>query len=308
MTPAGEAPACQPVQGDFWGLPTVGLAGASVWVEALASAGPRIVRLGLTGGPNLLAETPDVAWSTARGPYRLHGGHRLWLAPEWADLQAGPDDHGLTVSADPSRLLLTGAPEPATGLVRTIDVAPDPARPLVRIEHAVLNTGSASVRVALWAITQLPPDGLVVLPQPSPQGGHATRPNRVLALWPYASAVDLRLTARDSHLAVRGTPGPDLKLGCFVADGWAAWVRGGVALVRRWTPSVELPHPDFGCNAEVFVTQRYTELEVLGPLVTLAPGDRATLSETWELRRTDLTDPARLRVELASPIQPRHEA
>ena len=59
MSRAGEAPACQPITGDFHGLPTVGLAGEAIWFEALATAGPRIVRVGLTGRANLLAETPE---------------------------------------------------------------------------------------------------------------------------------------------------------------------------------------------------------------------------------------------------------
>jgi hypothetical protein len=166
----------------------------------------------------------------------------------------------------------------------------------------VRNTGPLAVRVALWAITQLPPRGVAILPQPTPQAGHGTRPNRLLALWPYASAEDPRFELRGAHLAVRGEPGPDLKLGGFVSAGWVAWARDGVALVRRWTPDVSSPHADFGCNAEVFVTERYTELEVLGPLTVLAPGEHATLSETWEIRPADGTDPASLRAALATPI------
>jgi hypothetical protein len=311
VTRAGEAPACQPVSGDFHGLPTVGLASASVWFEALAEAGPRIVRLGLTGGPNLLAETPDVAWSTARGPYRLHGGHRLWLAPESAGLQAGPDD-AVEVARGADWLRLTGAPDPDFGIVRSIEIRLDDRWPVLHLRHEVRNAGTQSVHAALWAITQLPPGGFVLLPQPAPEDGHDTRPNRLLAMWPYASAEDERLTVRDGHLGVRGAPGADLKVGASVADGWAAWTRDGVALVRRWTPAPNLPRPDFGCDAEVFVTQGYTELEVLGPLVELAPGDSASLAETWELRPADAADPAALRTALDTPLDtstlPRHEA
>ena len=303
MTAAGEAPACQPVRGDFHGLPTVGLASASLWFEALATAGPRIVRLGLRGGPNLLAETPDVAWSTARGPYRLHGGHRLWLAPESAGLQGTPDDQGLRVARDgDAGIRLDGAPEPVSGLVRTIALQPDPTLPILRVEHEVASTGPLAVRIALWAITQLPPGGLVLLPQAIPEAGHATEPNRLLALWPYSSAEDPRCQLRDGYIAVTGDPGPDLKLGCSVQAGWSAWAHDGMALVRRWTPQPELPHPDLGCNAEVFVTDRYTELEILGPMVVLAPGERATLFETWELRAIGEANPASLRAALDLPI------
>jgi len=298
---AGEAPACQPITGDFHGLPTVGLAGEAIWFEALATAGPRIVRLGLTGRANLLAETPDVAWPTAHGPYRLHGGHRLWLAPESAGLQAAPDDDGLSIGSAPDGLRLDGAPDPESGLVRSIGVRLDLALPVLHVRHEVHNTGTRRVEAALWAITQLPPGGWVVLPQPVVAAGHGTRPNRLVALWPYTSVEDPRLVLRDGFLAVHGEAGPDLKVGAVVDSGWVAWARDGAALVRRWTPEKRL-HPDLGCNAEVYVTGRYTELEVLGPMVALAPGARAILSETWELRPTVGDDPAGLRKALDLPI------
>lgn len=69
---------------DFYGLPTGGLGNDRLRLEYLAEAGPRLVRLFLNGSAtreNLLAELPDVVWPTPFGPYRAHGGHRLWTRP-----------------------------------------------------------------------------------------------------------------------------------------------------------------------------------------------------------------------------------
>jgi hypothetical protein len=306
VTTAGEAPACQLITGDFHGSPTVGLAGGSVWFEALADAGPRVVRVAMTGEPNLLAETPDVAWPTRDGPYRLYGGHRLWLAPESAGLQSTPDGDGLTVEQFEGGLRLVGPPDANCGCQRSIEIRPDPASAVLHIRHEVRNTGPRTIEAALWAITQLPPGGRAVLPQPAAAPGHGTRPNRLLALWPYSSFEDDRLAMRDGFVAVHGVPGPgDLKVGCAVDAGWVAWARDGVALVRRWSAEPGLAYADLGCNAEVFATDRYTELEVLGPLVTLGAGDRAILSETWELRRVGTDDPSSLCDILATPIETR---
>ncbi len=249
MTPAGATPATQTIAGDFHGLPTVGLAGDAVWLEALATAGPRIVRLGLAGGESLLAETPDVAWPTATGPYQLHGGHRLWLAPESAGLQASPDGDGVTVHRRASSLRLTGSPDRGTGCVRSIAVRVDRRLPVLRLRHAVRNDWRAPIAAALWAITQLPAGGWAVLPQPPAAAGHGTRPNRHVALWPYTDAGDPRLVLRDGLIAVCGGAGRDLKVGCEVEDGWVAWSRGGVALVRRWAPGPRrgVPGPRLQC-------------------------------------------------------------
>jgi hypothetical protein len=292
----------QRLAGTFHGLATVGLAGSGAWFEALAADGPRIVRLGLTGGPNLLAETPEVVWPTAAGPYRLWGGHRLWLAPEDAGRNAAPDSGGLVVDVLPDGLRLTGAPDPGSACVRAIEVRLDPQRPVLRLRHEVANLGRKPVELAPWAITQLPPGGTALIPQPASTPGHATRPDRLVVLWPYASWDDPRLVVRDGLLAVHGTAGPDVKVGCAVAEGWTAWVRDGVAIVRRWIPVAGVAYPDFGCSAEVFATQRYTELEVLGPLTVLEPGDRTALDETWELREVPSDDLGHLRDTLAQPL------
>ncbi len=302
MTPAADPLVFRPLSGTFHGLPTVGLEGSAAWFEALADSGPRIVRLGLAGGPNLLAETPDVMWPTAAGPYRLWGGHRLWLAPEHAGRNAAPDSGGLVVTSLPDGLLLTGAVDPETACVRTIEVRLDSHRAVLRVRHEVANLGPQTIELAPWAITQLPPGGTALLPQPNTTPGHGTRPDRIVALWPYASWDDPRLVLRDGLMAVHGTPGPDFKAGCAVDAGWAAWVCDGVAFIRSWIPVPGADYPDLGCSAEVFATERYTELEVLGPLAVLEPGDTTTLAETWELREVGSRDLGHLREALAQPI------
>jgi hypothetical protein len=304
VTPGGTTMP-RPTEGSFHGLPTIRLGNGSAWVEALACAGPRIVGLGVgEAGPNILAETPDVAWETPRGTYRLVGGHRLWLAPEDPAVSAAPDGDGLVaaVAADGS-LRLTGAPEPGTGVVRSVEVRLEGARAALAVRHLVHNGGGRPLDVAPWAITQLPLGGLAIVPQPAPTPGHETQPNRLLVLWPYASVEDSRLALRDGYLAVDGVAGPDLKVGCRTDEGWIAWVREGVALVRRFDASPGDPHTDLGVNAEVFVGARYLELEVLGPLRKLDPGETAILDERWELRPIPAAaGPARLREALCTPL------
>lgn len=88
--------------GEFFGHATRRIANDDLWVEVLATAGPRIVRAGMTGSSrNLLAETPDAGWGTPYGRYELFGGHRLWFAPEDPDRVAMPDVSGLALGVEP---------------------------------------------------------------------------------------------------------------------------------------------------------------------------------------------------------------
>jgi len=283
VTLAGDA-ASEPVAGDFHGHPTLRLSGAGVWVEVLASSGPRIVGLGRTDRPNLLAETPDLGWETPYGRYELVGGHRLWFAPEDPERVAVPDHDGLAVERVPDGLRLVGAVEPDTGLVRTIEVRLDAGASAIAIRHELRNRGSQPLEIAPWSITQLPLGGEVLLPQRPAVPGHRVRPNRTLVLWPYTSWDDPRIRIRDGLVTVDAVGGDELKLGSFDEAGWVAYARDGIALVCRFTPALGEAHPDLGCNVETYCGPRYLELEVLGPLRVLEPGDTAELHERWELR------------------------
>ncbi len=254
----------------------------------LATAGPRIIRLGLAGSPrNLLAETPDIGWETPNGRYDLFGGHRLWFAPEDPDRVAVPDGEGLRIDVEPDGLRLTGRDEEPTGLVRSMTLRLPPGRAALEVRHELCNIGRVPIELAPWSITQLPLGGTILLPQPAASPGHHVRPNRSLVLWPYTSWEDPRLRPRDGLLTLDAQAGTSLKVGYFNVSGWVAYVRDGALLVRRFEPQAGRPHPDLGCNVEVFIGGRFLELEVLGPLGELAPGSTVALVERWEVEEAD---------------------
>lgn len=142
---------------DFHGHETRRLANDHLWVDVLARAGPRIVRLGLADSrANLLAETPSDGWDTPHGRYDLFGGHRLWFAPEDPDRVAVPDGHGLRIDPGAEGIRLTGSPERASGLVRSMTLRLDPGIASLEVCHALRNVGDRPTELAPWSITQLP--------------------------------------------------------------------------------------------------------------------------------------------------------
>ena len=293
---------------DFHGHDIRRLANDHVWIDVLANAGPRIVRLGLAGSTvNILAETPSDGWETPHGRYRLYGGHRLWFAPEDPDLVAVPDGHGLVIEPDADGLRLTGLAEAPTGLVRSMTLRLDQKRAGLEVSHALRNVGDKPLELAPWSITQLPLGGTVLLPQRPPTEGHHVHPNRTLVLWPYTTWEDPRVRLLDGLISLDALPGSDLKLGYFNDAGWVGYVRDGVSLVRRFEPLPGLAHPDLGCNVEVYVGNRYLELELLGPLGSLAPGATVTLVEQWEIGRVEAlveTGDVRAIAERVDPSRP----
>lgn len=271
--------------GDFHGLPTYMIENEHLQVEFLAQAGPRIVRLHLAGVEgNQLAEVPDIYWATPYGQFFPRGGHRLWVAPEANPRTYTIDNEGLEVEALADGVLLRGPSDPRSGIRKSIEIYLQADRPALILNHRLQNEGLWPVELAPWAITQLPLGGVAVLPQQiGPLDQDGLLPNRHFVLWPYTSWQDPRLHLADDYLLVSGQARmPPFKLGYMNRHGWQGYLRQGVFFCKRVLPDPERPHPDFGCNAEVYCNDRFIEVETVAPLSHLDPGREVTHTETWE--------------------------
>jgi hypothetical protein len=269
---------------DYYGHPIGFLENEYLRLEYLAQAGPRIVLLSLAGSTeNLLAETPEVWWETPYGPYHLYGGHRLWHAPERAGLTSLPDDEGLQVDQCAQGVRLMGKREVAGGLFKTLEISLKSGRPGVNLLHRLTNQGDEPVELAPWAITQLPLGGHAILPQSTlPVDRDGVQPNRFLVLWPYTRWNDPRLRLGDEMIFVDGTPVDEkFKIGYYNCLGWAGYLRRGIFFGKRFEIQEGGSYADLGCNLEVYCDDRCLELETLGPLCCLAPGESVEHREEW---------------------------
>jgi len=276
-------------QGEFHGERTLVLTSEHLQVEVLAEAGPRIVRVRLAGSSeNVLGEVPDIGWETPWGEYHLRGGHRLWSAPENPPLTSAPDEGGLIVTETANGVRLERL-EPQSSLRKSIEIelAADAAQ--LTLRHELSNEGEAAVSQAPWGITILPLGGVAILPQQrGAVDGNDFLPNRSLILWPYSSIADPRLELDDELVLIRATEAmAPFKIGYFNRAGWAGYVRGDVFLCKRFEPQPDRVHADLGSNVEVYCDKRLLELETLAPLATLERGERAVLTERWDLHRVD---------------------
>jgi hypothetical protein len=254
-------------------------------LEYLTTAGPRIVGLSYRGSPNMLADVHDLIWDTPNGPYLPLGGHRLWISPESPEKTYIPDKVGLQARPVPNGVELTGASEASSGVRKTLRIELDPASPVIRLVHTILNESPALVTFAPWAITQFCQGGTVLLPQPvGNTDPHGLLPNRLLVLWPYTRINEPRLVLRDDFILVHAEAGlPPVKLGYANKAGWMGYWWNGILFRKSTDPRPGASYPDGGCNSEVYCGDRFVELETLGALVTLASGQSTQLTETWEL-------------------------
>ncbi len=128
--------------------------------------------------------------------------------------------------------------------------------------------------------------GVSILPLP-PRGEHPIQilPTSTLVLWPFTDLSDPRWTLGEHFILQRQHPrwARAQKIGAPVPDGWTAYARAGHLFVKKFTQYEDEIYPDMGCSVELFSRGDLSELETLGPLVNLAPGEGVEHVEDWYL-------------------------
>jgi hypothetical protein len=73
------------------------------------------------------------------------------------------------------------------------------------------------------------------------------------------------------------------KIGIGNLHGWVAYVNGDRVFIKRYKHIEGAPYSDFGSSTELFTNAITVEVETLGPLTRLEPGETVTHVEHWFL-------------------------
>jgi len=268
---------------DFNGLPTSQLQNEFIQLDYLSKSGPRIVRFSLLNEANLLAELPDLKVETPSGPYSFYGGHRLWRSPETLIESYEPEDNNLVTSIIPHGVRLEI--ELTQGIKKQISIELAQEKPQLTLTHMITNLNKEVITIAPWALTMLKMEGVAILPQPSGNtDSDGFLHNRNYSLWPYSRITDKRVIWGDDVILIKAKPDlPPFKIGYFNSHGWMAyWINGRLFKIS-FQVSKESNYPDGNCNSESYCSNRFIELESLGPLKQLSTGESTTLVESWEI-------------------------
>ena len=267
---------------DQWG-PVLFLTHQDTQVGIALEFGIRIVHLSVAGMENLFYVQPkDLSdgFTTADG-WHLYGGHRFWTAPE-SDLSYCPDNAPVSYALTPEGVTVTQSPDPWLGIQKSLTVAFDGSK--VHLTHTVKNCQDTPVTCATWGVNTLGPGKAEIAFQGTAPGDYT--PRRRVNLWADTNLHDPRLTFRKDRLLAEHQPLKDYcKLGLYTPTGTAVYTSRGQKLTVCFpVPPVE-SCPDGGSNFELFLGEKFMELETLGTTATLEKNETASHTECWQIEK-----------------------
>ena len=245
--------------------------------------GIRLIHFGFQGQHNEFAVIlPD---NQDKERWHIYGGHRLWHAPE-NDQTYTLDNHPVEIVSSRDHLLIRQSEDASAGIQKEVELQMDENQAHVKIVHRLYNRGSSSSVMAPWALSVMAPGGRGIVPLPV----HADRsielqPLGNFSLWSYTDMADPRWQWMHKYLILHQLTDLEApqKIGVSCLHGWMGFINKGHLFIKTFTHDASARYPDGGCSAEMYTNHQFLEVETLGPLIELGPGNKVEHIEDWYL-------------------------
>jgi len=270
-----------------------------VEMTIVTQVGPRIAELMAPGGPNILFWDPDGFKSARkRGEWFLRGGHRVWTTQPGADECEGTyavDNEQCKVERDGdagnvSRLVITGAEHPVFNIRRSLVVVDNGLECSVDVINRVTNTGDMLWSGGLWGLTCTNPEGctyFIPLPTQKPPSGWSPFTVRFFPNWAgHTSPFPNPQLVWTEKFLVINPQGIETKVAIEVPAGWIGCYGPHVNFYKMVAYDQRIiDRCPNGTNIAFYIGPKnfMVEMEVMGPCVTLRPGETLELRERWVL-------------------------
>ncbi len=271
------------------------LANGDAELVVTLDVGPRVIAYRLPGGFNVMKNYDEQMGKAGEAEWQIRGGHRFWLAPEDLTRTYFPDNRPVRwEQTGPHAARFIPPPEEEYGIQKEMRLALADKGTRTTVTMTVTNIGQAPTELAPWGPTVMAPGGVEIIPLPpkrphpgSPKNAKSPTdfaPNQELVLWPYFDFTDTRWAfgSRYAFLRQDVNKGPT-KIGLAHRMGWVAYLNSGTLFVKRFDYREGAVYPDLGTRYQTFSNEDMLEMETVGELVTLRPGESAELVEAWEL-------------------------
>ena len=237
---------------------------ANAAAEALVTVdvGPRVIKFARTGGVNVMFNDLPREAVNAGADFDRHfypgakflnyGGHRMWLSPESSPETYYPDNDPVPYEIVENGAVFTPKPQAENGVALQIEIRMDSDAPSLDVVHRATNIGKASKTFAPWALTVLDQGGTEIIPLNT----HRQDPDAKAAF----------------------------KIGFDNFAGRGYYAIGDTVFIKTYYPNhPDGVYPDNGMSFETYTASLFLELETLGELKEMVPGETAAHKENWKL-------------------------
>lgn len=253
--------------------------------------GPRIIRVGLVGKENVMfndlnreniTEHADMEKHYGKGAKWInYGGHRLWVSPESMPETYFPDDKPVEVEFLENGAMFIQNEQPMNGVACKYSVTMSEDGEIT-VTHYVKNISSSEKRCSPWAITVLNKGGLEIIPNNTLDT--ELLPNRRIIAWPYTNLADERLyLGKDFITLKQDSIDQSFKIGLDLHKGTALYAYKDTVFVKKYEHKFDGEYDDFGVSFETYTNSEILEMETIGTVHYLKPGETATHTEKWSV-------------------------
>jgi len=264
----------------------VRLTNGTIELITTLTVGPRVIRFAFIDGANVMKEYAGQLGGTRETEWQIRGGHRLWHAPEVKPRTYALDNSPVALEeVGEFGFIARPNPETENGIQKEIEVLMDPAENRVTLFHRITNIAPWDIELSPWTPTVMDAGGISIVPLPAKRSHtEVVLPELPLVLWPYTDMADPRLSWGTRYITFsQDTQKPPNKFGLANKDGWAAYLVHGTLFVKYFDYDPSEVYPDMGCNYETFSNEEMLEVESMGPLTLLGPGETVEHVETWRI-------------------------
>lgn len=271
----------------------VEISNGTVKLIVTVDIGPRIINYSFIDGENIMWEdlerkvTNKGVAETFGSPWYIYGGHRLWTSPEAFPRSYYADNHPVEyeINGNSVRFIQEIQKENGYQCEFTVTLSEDGTD--VKVNHKVTNRSLWDIKLAPWGLTVLSQGGVEIVPQPTVDTGLLG--NRLLALWPYTKLGDSRVSWGEKYIVLRQDTSVDsaFKFGINSEHGFAMYFNHGDVFVKKFDLKEDGDYPDGGMSFETYTCSDFLEMESLGELKTIAPGEFAEHCEYWSMFKGD---------------------
>ena len=257
------------------------------WIKLIVTAdvGPRVIFFGAPDGVNQFFENEAEVGTIGNAEWLSYGGHRFWTAPEDKERTYVADNFPVKIEIQGTKLLAT-APVETCGVQKTLVLEINDLENTVKVDHILSNRGPQAMELAPWGLSVMRAGGTAIIPMPakSPHPARLT-PTHSFTHWGYTDITDPRYGWGDHFLFLRQDENMEnpQKIGVHNCQDWAAYLNNGSLFIKYVKFQPNLTYPDFGSHFEFFTNNLMLEVESLGGLTVLQPGQQVEHIEFWSL-------------------------